>query len=470
MTLEDVVEKENPDFDIPPTKKQKREYFGRKLIDKWEKEFKEKCWFTPHFPYASLHVLVGQLPNIKNMRINVGKSVEDCRIHLLLLQESGSGKGGGFSFMADIAKRLNIIFHTVGDITNSSLVGSIKPVGNGKTETVPGALSPEYNDGEGIDILASNEASSLVDTTTSHYNKNAILNLQRAMNTMGTEDNVISKETGIGNQTIKFNTDVSLFLTTFEPEKMFETITKTGFFQRLIVIYNPVSLKDKIKVAKRHVNLLENGNNGKKDYTDEIIHALRYINNAFDGVDDLHLTDDARDVLREKILPHIYEPLIELDSHTMHEVKKFTTRYQVMLYKIAWHHAILRLSRTVEVKDMAYARKVFIPIYKRLLAYMENKFTVDKEKKIESKSERKIILNTYYDLVKNSSLVKKDGIDYDDVWVKKPYMVSMLAKKWNISREGARHKLEKHNYMFDREISSSNAIILNLRDMNYEEF
>lgn len=456
MSLRDAIKQYDCDFDLPPTNADRKKYFGQNLIRMWEQEFNERCWRVPHYNNVSYHVLLGQMPNIRNIKIRIGKGWEDCRIHMILLQESGSGKGGGFSFMNDVSRQVGLNFHTVGSLTNSALIGSIKPTGNnGRTEIVPGALDPRYNDGDRVNILASNEASELIDTSGNYLDKTALLGLQKAMNRIHSADNVITKETGIGNQNISFNCTTSLYLTTFKPARLFQTMTKTGFLQRMVVVRNPISMRDKIKVGMKHVQQLGGPDNGSVDNMPNIVSAIRYIDKFYKGIDELAITPEAKNALANKIIPQIYVPLHDLDSLTMHETKKFTTRYQVMLYKYIWHHAISRLSRKVEIEDVAYAGKKFIPIYKRLLAFMENEFRPDSEERIRTKTERKDIYNVYNKYA--------DKIEGKRPWVRMASIIDGLEKEWDVSREGAKQRLNRHIDMFKQARSRRNVPVLKIR-------
>jgi|GEM_PF-4503169 len=453
--LQSVVNDSLVDFNIPPTEIEKRKYFGSSLINEFKKQFETKCWFVPHFAIISFHVLMGQLPNIKNIKIKIGNNFEDCRVHMLLLQESGSGKGGGFSFVNDIAERLGLNFHSVGDLTNSALAGSMSVDEKGNTDLKHGILDPRYNDGEGVNIVASSEASQLIDTRNNYFDKNAILNLQKAMNRMNTADNVISKETGISNEKISFNTDVSLYLTTFKPTRLFQTMTQTGFLQRLVLLYNPITLEDKWKVGKKHLELLGADDKNHSDIKN-VVGALRYINNFYSGIDRLKFTEKARKGFLKGVLPYIYKPLIQLETNTRHEVKKFTTRYQVLLYKLAWHHAMTRLSEKIEISDVAYAKKVFLPIFRKLIGFMENEYVVDSRQKLKTDSQSKDIINVYKQFEEKSDKKKP--------WIKKIYLTKALMKKWKISDEAARHRLETHIALFHIRRTNAGGKMLKLRD------
>jgi len=346
-----------PKIQNPPTRAQKKKFFGKSLIGEFKSQFQKKVWRSPLYATASFYVLLGQLPHIRNMRIKIGNNFEDCRLHLMLIQESGSGKGGGFSFVGDIAEKLGMHFRTTGELTGAALVGW-RDNRDGEIVLEPGILDPRYPDPEDpnpVNIVASSEGSQLLDVGSRDYSSSAINHLQKAMNRMGTKDNIVERQSGIG-RPVSFNSSVSMFLTSYKPPNLFQTITQTGLLQRMMVIYNTISLEDKMKVGKTSLKLLEEDYDEELEISD-IVRALRIIDDHYRRKDKnrLGITKKAKRALAKYVVPEMYHMISGLEPNVMHEVKKFTTRYQVMLYKFAWHHAMSRLSDTVEQKDIAYA-------------------------------------------------------------------------------------------------------------------
>ncbi|KXB06204.1 hypothetical protein AKJ51_04015 [candidate division MSBL1 archaeon SCGC-AAA382A20] len=444
-------------FGKPPNVSERKEYFGKSLIKKFKEQFSTMSWNIPHYAVASFHTILGALPDVRNIKIRVGNNYEDCRVHTFLLMESGAGKGGGFGYSHTIADKLGLHFRATGELTNASICGTIE---EGKKdergEVIPGYLHPNFDGGNPVDIFASSEASQIVDIENSYFDKTTITNLQRCMNRLGTVDNRLEKKLGSSHRIIEFNTSASLYFTSYPPERLFKTITKTGLLQRMIVLYVPVTLRDKLDVGLKHAKLLEDDT--IKDIEDgmkEIVDALKYINEFYRNVDRLTLTKKAKDVLIKHIIPSFFKPLIKVDTDTMHELKKFTTRYQVITYKLAWHHAISRLSKKVEVQDMAYAKAFMMPVFNSLIAFMENEYQPSKQQYIKTQEERKIIKNIYK--VMSKKYKKKNP------WILGTVMIEALEKRANITTQASRHMLSKHHVMFERNKDKKGRKVMRLR-------
>lgn len=438
-------------FNIPPNKTEKRKYFGNNLINRFKSQFETLSWNIPHYATSSFHTLLGALPNVRDIEIRVANNYEDCRIHTFLLMESGAGKGGGFSYTHKVAEEVGLHFRPTGDLTNASIVGTIDD-----DEVKPGYLHPDFNDGNPVDVFASSEASQVIDTNSEYYDKNSVTNLQKCMNRLGSVDNQLEKKLGSSNRLIVFNSHASLYFTSYPPSKLFSTITKTGLLQRMILIHVPVTLKDKLDAGLKHAEMLENDQVDKIEKgISPIVDALEYINDFYQGINTLELTKGAKQVLMKRIVPEFFKPLINIDNETMHELKKFTTRYQVITYKLAWHHAISRLSKKVEVQDMAYAKKVMMPIFNSLIAFMENEFRADKGSRIQSKKEREAIKKAYKVIAKKENKKRP--------WVLKSVLLDKIKREKNITIQASRHILMKHISMFKTAKDKRDRNVLRLR-------
>lgn len=445
-------------FGRPPNVLERRKFFGKSLIRKFREQFSTMSWNIPFYAIASFHTILGALPNVRNIRIRVANNAEDCRIHTFLLMESGAGKGGGFSYTNMVASKLGLNFRASGELTNASICGTIGKGENGaEGEVIPGYLHPNFEGGNPIDIFASSEASQIIDIKNSHFDKTTITNLQRAMNRMGTVDNKLEKKLGGSHRIIEFNARASLYFTSYPPEKLFETITKTGLLQRMVVLYVPITLADKETVGTKHAEMLENDTvKDIKEDIDEIVDALKYINEYYRDVFSLTITKKAKEILINNIVPEFFKPLRGVQPNTMHELKKFTTRYQVITYKLAWHHAICRLSKKVEVQDMAYAKSVIMPIFNSLIAFMENEFQPTKFQYTKTKRERNTIKSIYKDIAKNVGKRRP--------WVLKSVLISNIEKRANITTQASRHILAKHHVIFEENTDKKGRNVMKLRE------
>lgn len=447
-------------FSTPPTKREIRKYFGNSLIKNFKKQFSSLCWNSQSFAFLSLHTVLGSLPNVRNIKIGIGNGFIDCRVHVFLLQESGTGKGRGYAYTGMVCDKLGLNYKHSGDLTNAALVGSIQSKGkNQKGYNINhGLLDPRYQcaGGGAVDILAASEASQLLETdSTQYYGRKSINNLQKAMNPLGSGDNVITRNTGISNMSIEFNSHASLYLTSYKPRKLFQTVTQTGLLQRMLVIYNPVSFEEKYEIGIKHATMLERDDIDALDL-EEVVAPLDYIDKHYSGIDRLKLTAGGRRALKEAVVPYIYKILTDLDTNVLSEAKKFTTRYQSHIYTIAWHHAIMRLSDKVEEQDIAYAKKVVMPIFRTLISFLEDEYRVDKDVAMKSRSEIQMIRDIYKKLSERAA--KKNP------WILKSTLERNLQKAWNVNRETARMKMNRHISVFKVGIDNNHNKIIKLRN------
>ncbi len=422
-------------------------YFGESFIMEYKEEFKKKVWKVPYYGICTMHVLLGQLPNIRNMRIRIGGNYEDCRVHFFLLQESGTGKGKGFDFTQEIANRLGLNFKSSDKLTENSLLGSVDE----NDEIIYGSLDPSHD--PSYDIFASEEGSRIVDTRDSNYSQEAVTTFQKVMNSIGSHSNRLSKDTGHTSVEITFHPHVSLFLTSYPPARLFDTITETGLIQRMLVLYNSWSLQDKVELNQKFAHMLETD----KDMEVEImnlVNVMKKINEFYRDKEFLTVTEDARKILKEKIIKHLHKPLPYLDKHTQEEMRKFTTRYQLLLYKLAWHRAMTRLSEKVEKRDLGYARNLLKPIYNRLIGYMETEFRVDEREVKRAEEILGEIKDTYHQLSNNGS--KRP-------WIRQSSLEKALKNRWRVSREAVRQKIKQHGAIFQFHETKYNEDILRLR-------
>ncbi len=463
--LEDAWNKIGSNIDYPPTKSQKKKYFGRNLIDNFCNEFEKKSWNLPFYAKISFHVLLGQLPSIKNMSMNIYGNSEDLRIHMLLLQESGSGKSGGFSFTSKVANEITppINFVASGDLTNASLVGSIEQRENGTKIERHGLLSPrDESKGGNVDILGSSEASQIIDTRNDYFQKNAITNLQKAMNRIGSSDNIVRRDLMTG--TVKYNTDASMYFTTYPPERLMDTITRTGLLQRMVVIHNQIGLSDKMKASMRHLEGLRN--DGIEIEIDDIVDAMGIINKVYSDVNKLKLTDEGYDVLKDTIKNQLYKPLNNgIKPTARRELRKFTTRYQNNLFKLAWHSAIARLSKKVELRDAMYARNLMMPIWHNLITFLEDEYIADKGTEHKFRIEKNKFIRGYQELM-GSPYVSNSG------WIYQKHFLQEMSRegdylpydtKWNVSHNTVYKKWKEHETMFEQKKTKTGKKVVKLK-------
>lgn len=418
-------------------------HYGQNLIDSYLDLFHRKVKRQPHFGQLTLHIIIGQLPAIKKMRIHFGDNELDLRISGCLFKPSGSGGGRGMNFLLKVVKSLGINAQMVTDIEPENLTGTSEivqeydPVKKKKcnvVKTVRGALDPTPEDGRRIiDILVMNEADVLFDSKFTKETKNAMLCYQIALNPMGTEDNKIGVTLPNG-KWLEFNPECSLLFISYPPDNFYDTIVKRGFLQRMIVLFNLMSIDDRITVSKELTGMLEAERSKDKDY-DRLIKRLSYVNDYWTGKEDTAITIDseANESLIE-LVDEIFDRLERINEKPRKSLEEFTQRWIEHTWKIAWHHMILRLDNTLALEDVQYAKDYMMPIWIELIGLFEEGFTPARDKDRRRKRQLAEAIEMYENICKRDGVKVGNRINRDE-------MIDRLAKLWEINKHAVLNRI-----------------------------
>jgi len=410
-----------PKWRNPPTDEQIRRYFGGSLVKRYVELFERRVKRQPNFAELTLHVIVGQLPAIKKLKIHVGENDLDLRISGCFFKPSGSGGGRGFNFMSRIAMALNLNFRSVTEITDAALIGTTDECKEYDPERkgfvivkheIRGALDPrpdpEYPERLPASIVAMNEADILFSSSSSEYKKNAMLYYQIALNTMGTEDNKLSKKLSKGDW-IEFYPECSLILMSYPPDCFFETIVKRGFLQRMVIIYNDLTTEDRKAVAKELTRLLEVSMDKEGDM-DDLITRLKYVDEFWRGKEEIRVgvTPQAKAIL-ERLVDEFFVPFEGVAEYQRKKLEEFSQRWIEHTWKIAWHHMLLRLDNVLRLEDVGYAKNYVMPVWKQLIALLEEGISPPRDKAARDRTLLTEALRCYQEICAKTS-VKVGGL------------------------------------------------------------
>jgi hypothetical protein len=440
IQLDHAWETSVPPFSNPPTPHEIEKYFGDALIDAWKAEFESVCWNTPGFAEQSLHVIVGRLPSVRDMSIHYNKNHWDGRFHGVLFQRSGTGKGRGYNLAITMMEKLEI--HAVkGDsVTDARLLGSIKFDEQGNERRIPGYLDPE----SGFDVLVLNEATLMLDTKKTDYQKDFLNYFQIAMNTINTPDNVIEKSTNdMQGEMIRINPTISFFFTTYPPKNLLDTIIKSGFLPRMHIIYNSKSFAERENDWERMANSV-----GKRSEVkiDDIAHALKYVANFYKGkTNDIVVNAEAQSFSWD-YLKKISGAIKNVNSVVREQLADFVPRVFEQVVKVAYHHAMLRLSMKVENEDYLYALAFIMPSWNGLVTYLEDSDEFVKDEIQRMKSQARDCYSVYDKLLKiKGEKFKETGKDAD-AWIPLDLLVNLLddpVTGWDKTRNTIRNRIKK---------------------------
>ena len=424
-----------------PPNKEERKLYGDAFIEDWQELFSQHVWNTPHYDRLILHAILGQLPAIKNMRMKVRGTILDPRIHVCLFQDSGSGKGRGFNFAADVSACLNLIYQPLTEITDAALIGTIETsteyVPKKGTETIREVKNGWLHEDSGINIFAMNEAEVLFTSKSSQYAKNAMTYFQIAMNTLGTPDSWIVKKLSTGDA-IVCKPAGSFLLTSYLPENLYDTIVRRGFLQRMIVVVNKITTQQRYDNAVHSIDgLMED--DVAKHTMDDLAQRLRIINRWYTTQKTFKISPGAKELFKV-VLDDLFAPLYDISVYQRSKLEEFVHRWLEIIYKLAFHHMVLRLDATIKPEDVAYAKNFLVPIWMGLTSFLEDSLIEPGGEKSKRMVEAMQAIEAYDKLVEDK---------YKNQWVPEPVLRTMLARLWNVQQRTASDRVARLTYEED---------------------
>jgi len=395
----------------------KKSEFGPDFVKDFKKTYTFFQHNTPHIAQGILHLLMGQLPSLKNMRIPVDANYLDTRIHIVWFQQSDTGKGRGFNFASAICDGIGLKYEPVFEITDAALLGGFDQIQ--KYDSTKKGYVTEYSFIPGLlqrgqtNILAMNEASVLFNSKPNQIQKNAMDYYQITMNTLGTKDNIIPKRVLHGGN-ITCEPDCSLFLTSYIPDKLNEVIATRGFASRPLNIINDVSIEDRRGAMDHSAEFFNVERNSAKVDLYSIIGKMKFINEFYAGVNKLEHDPSIKQPLRN-FVSQVYDTTVDVGKFQRKKLIEFMHRYQDMGYKLMYHSCCLRLGKKIEADDVTYAESYLMPIWRLFITYLEESMVQSiRDRVMSSQIERDVYegFNKFKSIVDEHNNIKfldKDG-------------------------------------------------------------
>lgn len=404
------------------------EDYGDKLIQDYLDIFNTYSFKNELYGRISLHVLLGQAICNK-VYYRMGSREIDPRVHLLLIKPQGTGKGAGYGFVDRMANRLGINFQSLTESTDAGLAGTTGTEGK-QTVIVPGLLQT-------ADIVGMEEASVLFDYT-NEFSKKNMTYMQISMNPLKDSSCRIDKQ--LGGELIAFKPHASFLLMTYPPDRLVDKLLKTGFVDRVIPVFEDVTLEDRLEVIKK---MVENIN---KDTKEDFDSKFEFVARRLDIVISKYQKDDVCIQIPEKIheimLKVIEESftmkILDASPKAREKLEHFISRLYENLLKLAIHHAILSRRITVEISDILYARLTYLPIWRNLIISIESLLIIDPRERARHHRIIRTSLEEYDRQVKIGKFVK------NKIWVRRLTMIENLRNYWDsCSLETADNNLRK---------------------------
>ena len=415
-----------------------------------------------------------------------GKNIEDCRIHFLQIQTSGTGKSTLYNFTGPVAKRTfegidNRGVHptntalgeitgefegakkfdimSVVDYTDAGLLSGMAEVEmteqeeNGDTrrwreqQRVAGIL-----EGSGLAHWDEFEYSGVF--STSEHKKNAIVYLNTFMNTLAGENWKISKKLKDGN--IEYTLcERSVLAMTYPPKKLEEVMTHKGVLQRMIVYVWDVP--DFIQDKMRRSQILKAGK------IEEINQPIdKYVNALLKLYDDLYtrFQDVGRNPLQTIQFAEDFtdaymfryeqmQAFIEREKPQVREIaSNFTTRLLKMLLKLSVLNCIAESPQyekdedkfIVNSRHVSQAAFLIQNCYSRLTMWLGSALRLRRDEALAN-SKRPRLLLVY------AEMKEKD----EEGWVSKKLFLDTYIQKEKVSQVQAYRDYKKYPDVFEED-------------------
>jgi len=419
---------------------------GDSLIKDYVDLFSTYSFKNELYAKVSLHVIIGQLlskpilsPDKKSVRgipvyYMMGSRKLDTRLHLLLIKPQGTGKGAGFGFVERMARALGLDFQSLTEATDAGLVGTLDKDEEGNRVILEGLLAS-------ADIIGMEEASVLFDLS-SDFSKKNMTYMQITMNALSDSSCFISKK--LGPEMIEFKPHASFLLLTYPPDKLVDKLLKTGFMDRIICVFENVTLEDRLHVIKtmsEHINKMT-----KKDYDKDFDSVRKRLGRVVEFWTKNQNSNTCVEIPKEvhghliDVIDEFSRKILDASPKAREKLEHFVSRLYEVLIKLSVHHAILDMRKTLNVSDVMYARMLYMPIWKNLIISVESLLIISD---IERHRRYRIVRQS---LEEYDRIVREEKFPHvrDKVWVRRLTMIENLQVKWDhCSMETASNSLEQ---------------------------
>ena len=217
---------------------------GSRFIRGYIERFNTVSFFNEYAGLLSYFYAMGQLA-APFVRIPIHGTYIDSRVHTFWIQQSRTGKSIAWEFTDRLLDALEISSDTFTAGSDAKLIGTIesspvlddngRPTGETNHAVVEGLLN-------GYKGILFDEGSVLLNDSKAHFS-DKILYLQQAMAPLGSRTNVLVKHLVGGS--VRTPSGVSLWITTFPPKDIMDHVLDKGFFQRVFLFQNDITLEQR---------------------------------------------------------------------------------------------------------------------------------------------------------------------------------------------------------------------------------
>jgi hypothetical protein len=335
------------------------------FLKKFSQVFEQYSYGNVYYGKLCAHVLLGQV--LKYNRIFFGPNYIDPRVSIFIVQSSGTGKSVAYPLVYGVAKAAQIDIGEIDEITDAGLIGTIEEETYIDPET--GTKLTRYNKIIGklaeAGILHYDEGKMLIER--GPYAANTLTWLQKALNPIGSEQNICSKKLAHG-ELIEIHPTCSLIITSHPFSQLLQPVLDTGFFQRIILYPRDIPISE-----RRSLEFMRAEKLGKRLITEPDIkllgEALIKIRSTYEGKQ-IEFEEDVIPVARSKI-QSFYNLIAPAHNEVREIMATFIPRYNNLMYILAYHHCCDRLGAKVEIEDLNYAFGTAFVLFRELMSWIE---------------------------------------------------------------------------------------------------
>lgn len=359
------------------------------LPDKYLNCYKSEIINNDSLGKCSLHFVLGGLLRYKKIYKSPYTWL-DYRVHLILFQMSGTGKGMTANFIDRLLKKIkfpafdstlklllprekwkNVSIIASGKATPESLIndyikekGDLKRDKKGKPIIKKGSLQIK-------DYFIYEEGGKLFNNSKEAYDMTD--HFLKAMEPIGSSNNIIEKDLASFETSLTTTSDSSIFIMTRPIGKIKQSVAQSGFFQRCLFIPKEIPYSEindmRIKSSINDLNYMggvysEENYDYYNDLIDEFIKVIEFSYN-----NDIQLHPKKLEQIKSFFtnkMAWFYNDMIGnvMDNNFKDILCSLENRYKDNMFKLAYHSACMRYSKYVDEEDFQYAFDIMKELYR----------------------------------------------------------------------------------------------------------
>jgi len=463
--LKELTEKKTTEKEKKELRKKAESIKKLYALDYWMRCFNNTSFYNDAMGQGFFHVCLGQALNHSKIYNSDGSYI-DYRLHMLIIQDSGSGKGKAINLItrvfrhpkfkkvekvekSSLSKRSYKI-HKLGRMNAASLINTFEVNKKGIVKTDKNGLET-LNIGilEGYDFIFSEEARVLL----SGYAENLELQeiLMTSMEPMGSINNIYTKQ--LTNYKSECNTrcTASFIYTTRPFGKVKKILAESGLIQRMMFLPRELDYDDRKKMNRLSAFSFETSGSitsFEEDF-DMLIDELNKVvsfayNNKIDFRKDK--VEELQAFLYEQIMYFTDDIENKIPNDSNRKIlQSIVSRYRVNMSIMAFHSAVMRHSKWVEKQDLQYAFDYFKKLFEAQKLWVGVVVEEDKDVKYEDrdiiKELKRIIRQDINDALVMSDVIKEMGKIFGKSYEAMRYHIIKFTKGDNprIKLEGKGH-------------------------------